>query len=63
MEQSIFQVIVGNIGTVYEGNQLKQALIDYKEYIEQSKNNYGRVSQESVAIFKNGEPWKEYSPV
>lgn len=50
-----YQVIVGNIGTVYDGNILKEALESYKEYRVQSASGYGRASGESVVMLENGE--------
>lgn len=55
-----FQVIVGNIGTVTDTNLLREALKDYKEYKDQSKDGYGRAADESVTLMKNGEPWREH---
>jgi hypothetical protein len=54
------QIIVGNIGTVYDGNLLKEAMITYSEYLKQSKAGYGKASGESVVWFIDGEPFKEY---
>lgn len=55
------QVIVGNIGTVYSGSNNKEAARVYKEYISQSKSNYGRAGGEDVTWMKNGEPHKEFT--
>jgi hypothetical protein len=51
-----YEVVVGNIGTVYSGSNERQAQKDYVEYVEQSKTNYGRAAGESVTFFKDGEP-------
>jgi hypothetical protein len=59
-EMSKFQVIVGNIGTVYDGNNYMQAMAAYSVYIRQSRNNYGRAAGEDVAVMHNGEPTHEY---
>lgn len=53
-----FEVVVGNIGTVYRGPLLKQALEDYAEYKWQSVEGYGRAAGESVVILRDGEPTK-----
>lgn len=53
---SHYEVIVGNIGTVYEGPLFKQALKDYGEYKRQSKAYYGRAAGESVMLIKDGQP-------
>jgi hypothetical protein len=49
-----YEVVVGNIGTVYSGSNERQAQKDYVEYVEQSKTNYGRAAGESVTFFKDG---------
>lgn len=41
-----FQVVVGNIGTVYEGNNYKKAWREYRE---------------AVTFFHNGEPCAEFA--
>jgi len=57
-----FEVIVGNVGSVYSGIQLKEALEHYGEYIQQSKTGLGRAGGEEVVLMKDGEPWKEHVP-
>jgi len=51
-----YQVIVGNIGTVYAGDDLTEAKEYFKEYYEQSKDGYGRAGGESVTLMVDGEP-------
>ena len=55
-----YQVIVGNIGQVYDGNNPIEARKVYGEYKRQSIDNYGRAAGESVTIFDNGEIDIEY---
>ena len=50
-----YSVIVGNIGTVYDGESFMDAKQAYSEYRKQSRANYGRASGESVTMFENGE--------
>lgn len=50
-----YQVIVGNIGTVYDGDSYMDAKQAYSEYRKQSRANYGRASGESVTMFENDE--------
>ena len=57
---SEFEVTVGNIGSVYAGNQLKPALEAYAGYKDQSKTGYGRAAGEQVVLWKYGEPWREH---
>lgn len=56
----MFYVIVGNIGTVEITGSEEKALETFNEYVDQSKTNYGRAAGESVTIFKDGEPYKEF---
>ena len=54
-----FQVLVGNIGSVYIGNDKGLAVSTFREYADQSKNNYGRAAGESVTLFDRDEITKE----
>lgn len=49
-----YQVICGNIGTVYMGNDEAEALRIYDEYREQSSNGYGRAAYERVYLMEDG---------
>jgi len=55
-----YEVIVGNIGTVYRGNNHKKAVAIYREYAEQSRIGYGRAAGETVTLFSGGEPLLEH---
>jgi hypothetical protein len=55
-----FEVVVGNIGTVYSGRDEAEAQKHYDEYVDQSKTGYGRAAGESVTMFRNGEIFKEH---
>ena len=55
-----YQVIVGNIGTVENTNDVKQANETYYEFVNQSKNNYGRAAGEDVTMLEGDEISKEY---
>lgn len=55
-----FEVIVGNVGRVHEGNHENLARQIFNNYVTLSKQGYGRVAYESVTLFKEGEPIKEY---
>ncbi len=50
-----YEVIVGNIGTVYSGPNHNTAFLTYSEYVTHSKSNYGRAGGESVTLFKDNE--------
>ena len=57
---AIFEVVVGNIGTVYSGNNFMQASCKFQAYVDRSKQNDGHASGESVVLFHNGEIRHEY---
>lgn len=60
-----YEVIVGNIGSVLQTNDYKEAKATYKEYVQQSKENYGRAAGEVVTLFDNktDDVDCEYEPV
>ena len=59
--RSVYSVIVGNIGTVETGD-LTACIATYGEYVHQSEAHYGRAEDEPVTLFKDGEPFREYTP-
>lgn len=60
MKQDKYELIVGNIGTVYSGNNKADALGKFSLYKGQSIGNYGRAAGENVTLMRDGEPWMEY---
>lgn len=56
MPMPVYTVIVGNVGTIYDGPHEEHAVRLFKEYVEQSKSGHERVT-----LFKNGEPVMEHS--
>ena len=60
--KSRYEVVVGNIGTVYQGSDEAEAHEQYRTYINDSTAGYGRVGGETVTLFKNGEIEEEYDP-
>jgi len=52
---SIYEVIVGNIGTVHTTNNLVDAVRVYGIYKKQSQSEVGRAGGEDVSLFKDGE--------
>lgn len=50
-----YQVIVGNIGTVYDGKNMIDANRTYGEYKRQSQSGYGRAGGEDVTLMDNNE--------
>lgn len=55
-----YQVIVGNIGTVYSGGSKVIAFETFKEYVQQSKTAHMKVSGETVVLLRDGEIEKEF---
>lgn len=51
----MFEVIVGNIGTVYSGEDKIEALARFNEYVNQSKWNEGRAGGEDVTLMEDNE--------
>jgi len=57
---SWYQVVVGNIGTVYSGHSKSKAEKCFTEYIELSRLNYGSASAENVTLFIDNDIDQEY---
>jgi hypothetical protein len=55
-----WEVIVGNVGTVFDGTRESAARQTYKDYVIQSKSGNGRAGGEDVTLMKNGEPVNEH---
>jgi hypothetical protein len=55
-----YAVVVGNIGTVHEGSDLKEAEDVFDEYVGQSKSGLGYGGKEDVALFEDEEIVAEY---
>lgn len=53
----MYEVIVSNIGTVYEGGDKKKAYDTFACYENLSKDGYGKAGGESVVMMLDGE-WK-----
>ena len=57
-----WQVVVGNIGTVYDGDDVGEADLTFRGYVKASASGLGRGAHEGVTIFQDGEPAKEHNP-
>lgn len=57
-----YEVIVGNIGTVFRGGNAAEARKTYAEYVCASEAPHGRASGETVTLFMNGDIHLEYEP-
>jgi hypothetical protein len=55
-----YEVMVSNIGLVYNGSDEAKAKQEYENYKILSVLNAGRAGGESVVLFCNGEPWEEF---
>lgn len=55
MKPKHYEVIVGNIGTVYDGQNRREAGIHVRAYIASSKFPIGRASGEPVTLLVNGD--------
>lgn len=59
-DKSRYEVVVGNVGTVYTGTSRKDALDSYNEYVELSESGFGRAANEDVALMLDGEFEQEH---
>ena len=55
-----YEVTVGNVGTVYTGDDKKKALKDYAAYVSISIKGTGRAGGESVYLLDDGELAQEF---
>jgi hypothetical protein len=60
MASSNYQVIVGNIGTVYNGHSGKRAVSTFLHYVLESERKIGRAAGEPVTLMRDSEPIREY---
>lgn len=56
-----YQVIVGNVGMVYDGPSAEEARSKFDVYVELSKSHVGRAGGEDVTIFLNDEIVREFA--
>lgn len=56
----VYEVIVGNVGTVYVGVDAKRATVEFEAYVSRSKLGSGRVEGESVTLLGDHEIIREY---
>lgn len=56
-----WEVICGNVGTVYDGTDEDEARRKFAVYVEQSKSGRGRAGNEDVTLLCNGEIVEEHS--
>ena len=58
----MYQVVVGNLGTVYDGADAETAYECFGEYCGLSEGKYGRCSGETVTLMCEGEIAEEFTP-
>ena len=59
---SVYEVIVGNVGSVYHGKSRTTALATYESYVEISKEHVGaRCYGEDVILLVDGEIEREHT--
>ena len=61
MRITYYEVIVGNIGTVYSGRDIDAATVKYYAYVDLSKSDYGRAAGEAVTLTRNGDILAEHA--
>lgn len=55
-----YEVIVGNIGSVYYGDDKEVAERKFDAYMAASQSGYGRAGNEPVTMMRDGEIYQEY---
>jgi hypothetical protein len=62
-KRSTYEVIAGNVGTVYSGKSESDAAMSYIAYVDASERGEGRVGNEHVTMLVDGEIRNEHDPV
>ena len=57
---TLFEIIVGNVGTVHKGSDEIEANEFFDIYAALSAAGEGRVADESVTLWHNGEPERQF---
>lgn len=57
-----YEVVCGNIGSVYSGTRKSEALKTFQTYKGHSETAYGRAANEEVTLFTDSEPTKSFTP-
>lgn len=55
-----YEVIVGNVGTVYSGSDKAEAERKFDAYMVLSQQGYGRAAEQPVTMMADGEIYQEY---
>ena len=59
-ENPLWEVVVGNIGTVHRTRNETKARADFATYVTQSSAGYGRAAGETVTLMRDGDPVAEH---
>lgn len=57
-----WQVIVGNVGTVYDGPSRRDAYATFNTYRNDSARGIGRAAGEPVTLLRDGDVFREHLP-
>ena len=57
---SNYEVICGNIGSVYSGSDENEARLKFASYVDLSRSDYGRAGGEDVTLMLDGEIVDEF---
>jgi hypothetical protein len=60
MKKAQYEVIVGNIGTVYSGTDKAEADRQFDTYVQASQAGCGRAGDEPVTMMKDGDIYQEW---
>jgi len=55
-----YTVVIGNIGTVYDGDSEAAARTIYASYVRSAQSGVGRAAGEQVTLFGDGEVVEEH---
>ncbi len=58
-----YEVIVGNVGKIYDGDSAEDALDDFYDYVRASRNWIGAVAGEAVTLMQDGRPIHEHKAI
>lgn len=62
MAKNHYEVIISNVGRVYDGHSKIEANATYRSYCFDSRTGYGRAAGEIVDFYMNGEVEKTFDP-
>lgn len=63
MNNSLWELVVGNVGTVLSTKNGAFAMREYGEYKQISIKGIGRAGNEEVTLFRDGDIYWEHTPL